>query len=278
MSELGRKTALYKQRYPFQKDISMERCFVMQPFDGGVFDKRYEDIFAPAIADAGLDAYRVDQDPEVSVPIEDIENGIRDSRICLADITIDNPNVWFELGYAISAGKSVVLVCSTDRATKFPFDVQHRSIIRYSSESPRDFDALRKSITTKIKAVMHREESLPKVAELARLTKIEGLDQHEIVALAALAENLEYPEDYATSYQIKRDMEHSGFTKVAATLALKSLVQKELMTYSRFTDENGEPYTGYNFTDRGWEWVLTNQNRFLLMRPPEKNIEDDLPF
>jgi nucleoside 2-deoxyribosyltransferase len=219
----------------------------MQPFDGGVFDKRYEDIFAPAIADAGLDAYRVDQDPKVSVPIEDIENGIRDSRICLADITIDNPNVWFELGYAISAGKSVVLVCSTDRTTKFPFDVQHRSIIRYSSESPRDFDALRKSITTKIKAVMHREESLPKVTELARLTKIEGLDQHEIVALAALAENLEYPEDYATSFQIKRDMERSGFTKVATTLALKSLVQKELVTYSRFADENGEPYTGYKF-------------------------------
>ena len=256
----------------------MERCFVMQPFDGGVFDKRYEDVFAPAITDAGLDPYRVDQDPKVSVPIEDIENGIRDARICLADITLDNPNVWFELGYAISAGKNVVLVCSTDRTTKFPFDVQHRSIIRYSSESPRDFDALRKSITTKIKAFMHREESLPKVTELARLTKIEGLDQHEIVALAALAENLEHPDDFATSYQIKRDMERSGFTKVATTLGLKSLVQKELVTYSRFTDDNGDPYTGYNFTERGWDWVLTNRDRFLLTRPPEKTIENELPF
>ena len=110
------------------------------------------------------------------------------------------------------------------------------------------------------------------------MTKIEGLDQHEIVALAALAENLEHPEDYATSYQIKRDMERSGFTKVAITLALKSVVQKELVTYSRFSDEDGQPYVGYNFTDRGWEWVLSNRDKFLLSYPPEKINEDDIPF
>ena len=43
----------------------MGTCFVMQPFDRGVFDKRYEDIFAPAIIQAGLEPYRVNQeDPE----------------------------------------------------------------------------------------------------------------------------------------------------------------------------------------------------------------------
>lgn len=256
----------------------MEHCFVMQPFDGGVFDKRYEDIFAPAITDASLAPYRVDQDPRVTVPIEDIERGIRDARVCLADITLDNPNVWFELGFALSAGKNVVLVCSTERATKFPFDIQHRSIIRYSSESPRDFEALKKSITIKIKAFMHREESLPKVSELARLTKVDGLDQHEIVAMAALAENLDHPEDYATSYQIKRDMERSGFTKVATTLAIKSLVKKELISYEKRTDEVGDLYTAYNFTDRGWTWILENQDRFLLTRPSEKPADDDIPF
>jgi len=67
----------------------------MQPFDGGTFDKRYEDTFAHAIRDAGLEPYRVDQDPKVSIPIQDIESGIRDSRICFAEITLDNPNVLF---------------------------------------------------------------------------------------------------------------------------------------------------------------------------------------
>lgn len=77
-------------------------CFVIQPFDDGKFDKRFKDVFSPAILDAQLEPYRVDQDPRVSIPMEDIKKGIEESKLCLADITIDNPNVWFELGYAIA--------------------------------------------------------------------------------------------------------------------------------------------------------------------------------
>lgn len=36
--------------------------------------------------------------PGVQVPIESIEQGIRKATVCLADITEDNPNVWYELG------------------------------------------------------------------------------------------------------------------------------------------------------------------------------------
>jgi hypothetical protein len=92
----------------------MNRCFVMQPFDGGTFDKRFEAIFSPAIIEANLEPYRVDRDPSVSVPIQEIEKGIRDADICLADITTDNPNVWFELGFAFAIPHEVVLVCSDE--------------------------------------------------------------------------------------------------------------------------------------------------------------------
>jgi hypothetical protein len=114
----------------------------MQPFDGGTFDKRYESVLVPAIEAAGIEAYRVDQDPSVSIPIQDIENGIRKSEICLADITTDNPNVWFELGFALAIPREVVLVCSEERTTHYPFDVQHRSIIKYKTGAPQDFDEL----------------------------------------------------------------------------------------------------------------------------------------
>jgi hypothetical protein len=87
----------------------MGTCFVIQPFDGGKFDKRYDDVFSPAIRAADLEPYRVDRDPNVSIPIDDIEKGISASTACLVDITTDNPNVWFELGYAIAAQKEVVL-------------------------------------------------------------------------------------------------------------------------------------------------------------------------
>lgn len=260
----------------------MEKCFVMQPFDGALFDKRYKDTFSPAIIDAGLEPYRVDQDPKVSIPIQDIELGIRDSRICFAEITQDNPNVWFELGYAIASGKEVVMVCSVDRTAKFPFDVQHRSIIKYKAESASDFAILRGQITTKIKAFLQKEETLPKISELAKLNKIEGLDQHEIVSLAALAENLDHPGDHATAYQIKNDMERSGFTKIAATIALKSLLQKGLIATAEHPEWNSEPYIGYTFTDSGWAWVLDNQDKFLLRKIEmpiiASDLDDNIPF
>jgi hypothetical protein len=71
----------------------MATCFVIQPFDAGKFDKRFEDVYKTAIEAANLEPYRVDNDPSVRVPIDAIEDGIGRAAICLAEITTDNPNV-----------------------------------------------------------------------------------------------------------------------------------------------------------------------------------------
>lgn len=247
----------------------MEKCFVMQPFDGGVFDKRYNDIFSLAIIDAGLEAYRVDQDPKVSIPIQDIEAGIKDSRICFAEITKDNPNVWFELGYAIALGKEVVLVCSEERVTRFPFDIRHRSIITYQVESTSDFDSLRKRITEKIKAYLKKEVVLPQLTERLATVDIGGLEEHEMVCLAAMAENIDHPLSAVSPYQIKKDMDKSGFTSIAATLAIKALLEKGLVKQDEIQEWNSEPYMAYTFTQDGWDWILKNKNRFLLKKSNE---------
>ncbi|MGQ0697997.1 MAG: hypothetical protein ACT4PZ_07115 [Panacagrimonas sp.] len=249
----------------------MSTCFVMQPFDGAAFDKRYAEVFAPAIQAAGLMPYRVDQDPSVSVPINEIEKGIRDASICLAEITLDNPNVWFELGYAIACNKEVVLVCSTERTTKFPFDVQHRSIIRYQTTAPGDFKSLESAITTKIKAYLSKSELLTNISEMSKVSKVEGLEQHEIVALAALAENINHEDDNASTWQIKRDMETSGFTKMATMISLKSLSMKRFIETGQHQDGNGDYYTGYSLTETGWSWIIANKSKFLLNK-------DEIPF
>ena len=132
----------------------MATCFVIQPFDGGAFDKRYDDVFVPAIAAADLEAYRVDRDPSAAVPIEEVENGIRIADACLADISEPNPNVWFELGFAFATGKPVVMVCNDGPNQQFPFDVQHRTIIRYKTESDQDFHALREQIAARLRAAI----------------------------------------------------------------------------------------------------------------------------
>lgn len=185
----------------------MSKCFVMQPFDKGKFDKRYEDIFAPAIRDADLEPYRVDRDPSVNIPIDDIQAGIEASVACLAEISTDNPNVWFELGFAIASQKEVVLVCSKERTSPFPFDVQHRSIISYSIESTRDFQELKSQITSPFRGLLQRREQLQQIAHIPSVAKFEGLEQYEIAALVSVAQQIEDPVGGVSPRLVRDDME-----------------------------------------------------------------------
>ena len=258
----------------------MATCFVIQPFDRGPFDKRFDDVFAPAIKAAGLEPYRVDRDPGASVPIEDIESGIRGATVCLADISEDNPNVWFELGFAIAARKPVVLVSRSDRF-KFPFDVQHRRIITYETESVRDFDELNTKITSQLKAALQKQQRLANVAELSDVAAIEGLTQHEIAALVAVAENTDALGGSVATYLIRRDMEKSGFTRVAVTLALLALSGKGMLSISeQYDNRDHEPYMAYLLQDSGVQWLQQNQQHLVLKRDGELQeiSEDDIPF
>ena len=132
--------------------MDMGNCFVIQPFDKGRFDKRFDDHFAPAIRKSGLEPYRVDRDPSVRVPIQSIHDGINEADACLVDITTNNPNVWYELGYGLAGGKEVILVCSEEREDNFPFDVRHLNIIHYSTSSGSDFKKLETIITEQLSA------------------------------------------------------------------------------------------------------------------------------
>ena len=252
----------------------MLTCFVIQPFDGGAFDKRYEDIYAPAILAAGLEPYRVDRDPSVAIPIDQIESGIRSAAACLVDITLDNPNVWFELGYALASQKDVVLVCSKERTTHFPFDVQHRTIIKYSNDAPRDFECLSGAITERLKSLLSKEAFLEGLASSSPVRDVAGLTQYEIVAVAAIAERMDAPYDGVPVCDIRQDMERAGFTRIATTLALVGLQNK------RYVDVQAPPdgsfpgqYTPYSLTDSGMEWLLANKSQFLLQIPATDDDE-----
>ena len=101
-----------------------QECFVIQPISDTKFTKRYDDIYKPAIEATGLNAYRVDLDPTVKIPIEEIESRIKNSVICFADISTDNPNVWYELGYAFASGKDVVMIFLLIFVIKISLDIK----------------------------------------------------------------------------------------------------------------------------------------------------------
>ncbi len=257
----------------------MATCFMIQPFDSGKFDKRFHDIYKPAIEAAGLEAYRVDQDLQVQVPIDSIEKGIRQAAVCLADITADNPNVWYELGFAYAANKPVVMVCSEERTgKKYPFDIQHRSIIPYLADAPSDFDKLRTSLTDKIAAIVKQDAVLEKIAEESPVTPLHGLSSHEILVLAVIAGGADLQDRATAVYGVKLAAERAGVTNMGFNLAVRRLLQKEFIReQTLYRDIDGEPFACLAVADLGWEWIDANEAQFVLTRL-EKKEDDEIPF
>ena len=250
----------------------MQTCFVIQPFDSGKFDRRFRDIYKPTLADAGLEAYRVDEDPSVQVPIDAIHDGINKATICLADITTDNSNVWYELGYAFAANCPVIMICSNERQGKFPFDIHHRSIIRYTSDSPSDFEELKNKISEKARALLTKSASPIRVAETEPTTPIEELSQIEIEVLAAFLEGATISESEMHLFSLEHEVVPSKLTPVQFRLAFQELKDKSFVEFVKIADQDyGEPnnYNGARITPDGWSWIKENKSHF---------IWDDIPF
>jgi hypothetical protein len=264
----------------------MPTCFMIQPFDGGKFDKRYEQVFKPAIVAAGLEPYRVDQDPRVQIPIDDIEKGISIAAICLADITTDNPNVWYELGYAIAAETPVVMICSLEREGKrFPFDIQHRHITEYKTDAPDDFDKLKTTITARIKALLQRREGLRRLGKIDQVAPVAGLTIEELTVLAVTAGTSGAPESKASLYVVQSDAERANLTKLGVAVGLRGLIMKGFVQRTVDTDHNDITYPAIEVMDAGWDWIENNRSRFVLRRGEEQPslvgmeiTDDDIPF
>lgn len=263
----------------------MPICFVIQPFDSGKFDKRFDDVFAPATKAAGLDPYRVDRDPGVDVPIEAIEDGIRNASVCLADITTDNPNVWYELGFAYATGRPVVMVCSNERMSgKYPFDIQHRTVLTYKPESLSDFSDLANAIRERIKALLNKTAALRQIAESDQVAPSHGLTQSELMVLAIIAGETALPRSVSVVHSIKDESERSGLTAIGFSLALRRLVAKKFIEIAEDWDENrDQTYSTTHVTDAGWEWIESNEALFVLKRTPPTpttfaDLENEIPF
>ncbi len=263
------------------------QCFVMQPFDHARYDSLYEQVFEPAIRDAKLKPYRVDNDPAASIPIETIEEEITRSVACFAEISEDNPNVWFELGYAIAREKPLCMVCS-DTRTKFPFDVQHRKIIKYPAQPlPKDYESLRQAITSRLVAVVEKEESNRQNAETASTLSVvpetSGLAPHELLALTLIFQD--HFEGGTAPFELSVKMKNGGYIKAATNLAVTGLMKKKFAELKLIEFQDYSENRLF-VTERGVDWLMLNQQKLNLKLPPavapdhaDQGItDDDIPF
>ena len=220
-----------------------EYCFVIQPYDGGDFDNRYDDIIKPALESCGIEAYRVDRDPYVEIAVSVIEERIRDATFVIAEISVDNPNVWFELGYAMALEKPVIMLCDNMyRNGKFPFDISHRNVLVYRSGSIRDFKDCLEKLQERIAAKLKR----------MKLTIQDGnVTAEERLILKALSRDQKTAEAMTPEEKISiKDM-----TDEMMLDCLKTLTDKGFLEY-RYSTIGGNGF--YQITDKGNSFLKEN--------------------
>lgn len=258
------------------------RCFVIQPFNEK-YDDYYSAIFEPAIIAANLEPYRVDKDMAKRIPIETIEKEISDSAICFAEITENNPNVWYELGFAFACQKDIVMVSSETRDGNFPFDIRHKDILKYNPESPTDHKQLANKITQKLLAYLKSQQTVNRIMNKPLPSNSE-LSNRELLFLSVLLSNIIDPSEGVSIYILKKAMDKVSETTHDYIFAIKKLLKLGFIELKSEYSYNNEEYKTCNLTDKGDDWVIENPEGILSPVATNTDIDtrtdtdDDIPF
>lgn len=141
-------------------------CFVIQAFDGGKYDRRYNETIRPALLRAEVEPQRADEILGLNPVIEKIERAIDAAAICVAEVSEDNPNVWLELGYALALNRPTVILCDKVARPRLPFDIQHRPVILYRTDSRSGYEELERDLIKYVKNQLSTERRITRTLAL----------------------------------------------------------------------------------------------------------------
>jgi tetratricopeptide (TPR) repeat protein len=105
-------------------------AFVIMPFgkkkggDGSLYDFNaiYKTLIKPALEEAGFEAFRADEETSSGDILTDMFQELLLADLCLCDLSIDNANVYYELGIRHAFRKRGVVHIQAGRAY-MPFDI-----------------------------------------------------------------------------------------------------------------------------------------------------------
>lgn len=175
-------------------------CFVIMPigeleeYEDGHFKKIYEQIFKPAIENAGYTPNRVDDNISSHFIQASIIKDLIEAPMAICDLSTRNPNVLYELGIRHAFNKPVVLV--QEVGTERIFDINGINTIDYRpnrlyDEVIEDREKIKRAIEETGKDTAGKR-SLIKLLQInsAQYTKeiISGDDKTEIMLESILNE------------------------------------------------------------------------------------------
>src|SRR5213593_4216323 len=119
--------------------------FVAMPFgnkEGIDFNKIYSDLIKPALESVGFEVFRADQEQRAGNIRTDMFQELLLADLVVADLSIDNPNVWYGLGvrHALRARGVIQIQCRRDYR---PFDLYvDRTLSYHQKDGKLDTDFL----------------------------------------------------------------------------------------------------------------------------------------
>ncbi len=137
----------------FKVETVNVKAFVIMDFNEK-YSSVYTEIIKPVCENLGIECIRADEQCFPGTIIQDIIESIKECDIIIADITPDNPNVYFEVGYAYALGKNPILLMNKSRE-KLPFDVSGFRMIMYT-DSIQGAPNLKQQLTKFVKALLDR--------------------------------------------------------------------------------------------------------------------------
>ncbi len=272
-----------------ESEKKLPQCFVIQPFDDGTYDRRYNETIKPALEKAGVEPKRADEILGLNPVIEKIESAIAAAPICVAEVSEDNPNVWLELGYALALSRPTVIICEKSRRPKLPFDVQHRSVIFYRTDSASGFAELEHKI---VRLVQHELTAAQKITKASVLKPSEAgkvdLKDFEVGILTTIFSFYTSMLGGVESWTLENKLKEIGYDDLALALGITTLQDRGFISSSvELVEDYQNSYDAkvYRISESGTEWIKINQNSLEIGPKPKAQqsvtadgFDDDIPF
>jgi len=138
---------------------SSNRCVVLLPAGDPHFARLFDELFAPAITEAGLLPCRIEQVSAEPLPIDRLVREIEKADAVFADLSQSGAEIWFALGCALAHRKPLCLV-SSKLEFSHPLNIQDLEIIPYPvTPFPSSYSQLKKSITHQL--MVKRPDPIP---------------------------------------------------------------------------------------------------------------------
>ena len=129
-------------------------ALLITPFDASA--QRLRDTVKRALAEVGVNVKMPDS-WESEDAADALIGAITSTDLVIADVSRENPNVFYELGYAHALRKNTILLVSKDANPRFPFDIAGSYVFSYD---PQNLRALGEYLQHRVSGLKRRREAL----------------------------------------------------------------------------------------------------------------------